>query len=159
MSRILILFFYLYMKEIAMFGEQLIGRWLELQNYQIIKQNWRCRWGEIDLIAQHQDTQEIAFVEVKTRSQKNWDADGLLAVDANKQQKLLQTAALFLAQHPQLAELPCRFDVGLVGYQRCNSPSKTQAKLTQIKQLQIGLPVMIKCYRMTIKSYLQAAFD
>ncbi|MEL6440769.1 MAG: YraN family protein [Cyanobacteria bacterium J06621_8] len=149
------------MEKVAALGEQLIGRWLELKNYQILERNWRCRWGEIDLIVQSQATKEIAFVEVKTRKQRNWDADGLLAVNAVKQQKLLQTAALFLAHQPHLAELPCRFDVGLVSYQLSNSSTKniTEFPISQINRLQIGQPIVIQSYTMKIKNYLQAAFD
>ncbi|MEM7757825.1 MAG: YraN family protein [Cyanobacteria bacterium P01_A01_bin.40] len=147
------------MKEIAVFGEQLVGRWLELQNYELLKQNWRCRWGEIDLIAQERVTKAISFVEVKTRSQHNWDQDGLLAVDTLKQQKLLKTASLFLAKHSHLAELPCRFDVGLVSYQLCNSPLDNIGEVSKINQLQLGCPIVISRYQMTIKHYLEAAFD
>ena len=139
------------MKEIAVFGEQLIARWLE--------QNWRCRWGEIDVIAQDRATKAIAFTEVKTRSLFNWDADGLLAVNATKQHKLLQTASLFLAQHSYLAELPCRFDVGLVSYSYHKSPQHPSPPLSQINQLNIGQPIMIDRYQLIIKDYLKAAFD
>ncbi|MGL5077470.1 MAG: YraN family protein, partial [Waterburya sp.] len=52
---------------IGTLGEQLVGRWLQIQNYTLLQQNWRCRWGEIDLIAQEANTGAIAFVEVKTR--------------------------------------------------------------------------------------------
>ncbi|MEM7593756.1 MAG: YraN family protein [Cyanobacteria bacterium P01_A01_bin.83] len=147
------------MKEIAVFGEQLIARWLELQNYDLLEQNWRCRWGEIDLIAQERATKAIAFTEVKTRSLFNWDADGLLAVNAAKQHKLLQTASLFLAQYPHLAQLPCRFDVGLVSYSYHKSPRHNSPPLSQIDHLNIGQPIMIDRYQLTIRDYLEAAFD
>ncbi|MGL5832164.1 MAG: YraN family protein, partial [Waterburya sp.] len=135
------------MKEIGTLGEQLVARWLQLKNYQLLASNWRCRWGEIDLIAQDQTSGAIAFVEVKTRSAHNWDADGSLAINLSKQQKLIQTADLFLAQHPLLAELPCGFDVGLVSYQSCDTRDQTTSVpspiqdantyLAQIQQLQI----------------------
>ncbi|MEM8721486.1 MAG: YraN family protein [Cyanobacteria bacterium P01_G01_bin.39] len=147
------------MNEIAVFGEQLIARWLELQNYELLEQNWRCRWGEIDLIAQDRATKAIAFTEVKTRSLFNWDADGLLAVDTAKQHKLIQTASLFLAQNPHLAELPCRFDVGLVSYSHYKSPRYNNPPLSQIHHLKIDQPIMIDRYQLTIKDYLEAAFD
>lgn len=93
------------MKAIGTLGEQLVARWLQLKNYQLLAYNWHCRWGEIDLIARDRTSGAIAFVEVKTRSTNNWDADGSLAINPSKQQKLIQTADLFLAKQPLLAEL------------------------------------------------------
>jgi putative endonuclease len=148
------------MKKIGILGEQIVGRWLEIQNFTILQQNWRCRWGEIDIIAQEKNTQAIAFVEVKTRSRQNWDENGLLAVNSTKQQKLWQTASLFLAEYPQLAELPCRFDIALVSYQSLkNSLVHATDNLDQISKLSIGQPVTLANYQFTIKTYLQSAFD
>ena len=147
------------MTQIGTIGEQLIGRWLQLQNYELLSQNWRCRWGEIDLIAQDRETKAIAFIEVKTRSDHSWDENGLLAINSLKQQKLLQSASLFLSQNPHLAELPCRFDVGLVSYQVCDRTVDSNFTLQKINQLQIDQSVVIDRYRLTIKNYLQAAFD
>lgn len=147
------------MKEIGTLGEQLIGRWLQLDNYELLEYNWRCRWGEIDLIAQDRTSGAIAFVEVKTRSAYNWDADGLLAIDAIKQQKLIQTASFFLSKHPSLAEFPCRFDVGLVSYQPCDLTKNTNSDLAQINHLKIGQAITIERHQLTIKDYLAAAFD
>ncbi|MFM2314458.1 MAG: hypothetical protein RLZZ04_3734 [Cyanobacteriota bacterium] len=166
------------MKEIGTLGEQLVARWLHLKNYQLLASNWRCRWGEIDLIAQDRTSGAIAFVEVKTRSAHNWDADGLLAINPSKQQKLIQTADLFLAQQPLLAELPCRFDVGLVSYQSCdrlrrgcasrggsalphrqNNLNLSPIAINQLKQLEIGQAIIIDHCQLTIKDYLVAAFE
>ena len=147
------------MRQIGALGEQLIGRSLQLQNYALLSQNWHCRWGEIDLIAQDKATKMIAFIEVKTRSDRNWDENGLLAINSLKQQKLWQTASLYLSQNPHLAELPCRFDVGLVSYQVCQQDLNSNLTLQEINQLQINQPVIINHYRLTIKNYLQAAFD
>jgi putative endonuclease len=157
------------MKAIGTLGEQLVARWLQLKNYQLLAYNWRCRWGEIDLIAQDQTSGAIAFVEVKTRSANNWDADGSLAINPSKQQKLIQTAELFLAQQPHLLELPCRFDVGLVSYQSCDPRTKmisalspiqeANSYLAQIQQLEIGQAIIMERYKLTIKDYLIAAFD
>jgi putative endonuclease len=148
------------MKEIGTLGEQLVARWLQLKNHELLEYNWHCRWGEIDLIAQDQASQAVAFVEVKTRRGYNWDEDGLLAIDPNKQQKLIQTASLFLSKHPLLAELPCRFDVALVSYQPSVPKSiNGDYDLAQMLLLEIGQGVMVHGYQLTINDYLTAAFD
>lgn len=148
------------MKEIGTLGEKLIGRWLQIQNYVLLQQNWHCPWGEIDLIVQDQVTQAIAFVEVKTRSKNNWDENGLLAVSPSKQQKIWKTASLFLATYPLLAELPCRFDVALVSYKSLKGQINNCAlNLQQVTQVNIGQPVIIDHYQLTIENYIQSAFD
>ena len=147
------------MNEIGTLGEKLVGRWLQLNNYELLEYNWRCRWGEIDLIAQERTSRAIAFIEVKTRSAYNWDADGLLALNAAKQQKLIKTASLFLSKHPSLAELPCRFDVALVSYQSCNLTKNANFDFAQIDHLEIGQAITINRHQLTIKDYLAAAFD
>ncbi len=143
------------MKEIGKLGERLVSLWLETQNYQILARNWSCRWGEIDLVVLELPSNTLAFVEVKTRGKRNWDRDGKQAIDFAKQAKLSTTAALFLAEHPQLAELPCRFDVALVSYQKIvpaiNNPRTTIA---------IGLPIALSDkYEFILQEYLVAAFD
>lgn len=146
--------------KIGELGEALVARWLELHEARILKQNWRCRWGEIDLIVQESKTKAIAFVEVKTRSQNSWDEAGLLAVDPHKQQKIVQTASLFLAQNPQLAELPCRFDVALVRYGLLpESKSKDDRQIQQITRLSLRQDIIFQQYRLRIENYLLSAFD
>jgi putative endonuclease len=148
------------MKEIGKLGEKLVAQWLKIQNYEILQHNWRCRWGEIDLVILEPQDKAIAFVEVKTRSQNNWDANGLFSVDSSKQQKIIQTASLFLAKYPQLAELPCRFDVALVSYQILNeSVSQNIAKIQQVTQLSLGQSYVIGQYQLAIENYLTSAFD
>jgi putative endonuclease len=94
-------------------GEALVAAWLIQEGWMIEARRWRCRAGELDLVAR--SGQELAFVEVKTRSPGNWDRNGALAITPAKQLKLLRTAELFLIQHPQWAHLARRFDVALVG--------------------------------------------
>ena len=46
-------------------GERLAAGWLEARGYRVLARNWRCVYGELDLIAEEAD--ELVFVEVKTR--------------------------------------------------------------------------------------------
>jgi putative endonuclease len=112
----------------------------------------------------------LAFVEVKTRSNRNWDADGRLAITPQKQAKLLQAAQLFLAEHPDFANLPCRFDVALVSCQRISqrsqrdctdlSPSPVvSGKATQVSPIQLGQPIFRAGYRLILQDYIQSAFE
>lgn len=127
------------MNKIGELGEKFVAQWLETQGYQLYYHRWRCRWGEIDLIFYEKITNILVFVEVKTRSKKNWDTNGLLAINHQKQHKLFLSAELFLAEHPRLINFPCRFDVALVSY---------QAKLGEKNE-----------FIFTLQDYIQAAFD
>jgi putative endonuclease len=80
--------------------------------------------GELDLVAQFPDG-TIAFIEVKTRSPRNWDQDGLLALSITKQHKLIKTAQLYLLAHPQHTDAPCRFDVAIVALRQGSYTLKT----------------------------------
>ncbi|MEO1400286.1 MAG: YraN family protein [Cyanobacteria bacterium J06635_1] len=124
--------------DLGVYGEQLVQDWLTQQGWDILHSRWHSRWGELDLIARGYNAQAsgklsspmIAFVEVKTRSQGNWDADGLLSVTRSKQRKLWTAARLFLARNPKFAATPCRFDIALVS---CHKQELAVAKA----QLQI----------------------
>ena len=87
-------------------GEVLAARFLREKGYVVVASNFRCRQGEIDIIATHK--QYIAFVEVKTRREGALYAPRE-AVTAAKQRRLLQTAAIYLSRSPQ--SLQPRFDV------------------------------------------------
>lgn len=56
------------------------------------------------------DEQAVVFVEVRAR-QRGAKISAVESVGAIKQQRLLRAAQLYLARHPTLARLPCRFDV------------------------------------------------
>lgn len=90
-------------------GELAVGRYLREKGYAILSANYRCRMGEIDIIAS--DGQYICFVEVKTRSEgfRYAPAD---AVDSAKQKRILAAAQLYLSQ--QSSGLQPRFDIAEV---------------------------------------------
>lgn len=88
-------------------GEKHAARFLSRQGYRIVKRNYRCPTGEIDLIAL--DGATIVFVEVKTRSSRE-HADPQDAVTPAKQRYLTRSAKCFLSQ-TQSQRRPCRFDI------------------------------------------------
>jgi len=82
---------------------------LQQKGLKLIAQNYRGRFGEIDLIMQDGDV--LVFVEVRLRS--NADFGGAAAsVDARKQQRIIRTAHQYLASLARMP--PCRFDVMLM---------------------------------------------
>lgn len=91
-------------------GEGLTVRYLERQGYEILARNWRCRYGELDIVAAKGTY--LAFVEVKTRRDSRY-APARDAVDRRKQGKLLLSAQAWLAEHPEEGRQP-RFDVAEV---------------------------------------------
>lgn len=90
-------------------GESLAAKFLEQRGYRLVAANYRCRAGEIDLIALDGRGQLI-FVEVKTRRSLSFGTPAM-AVDRRKQVKLRTVAAVFLAGHPGYQDRPVRFDV------------------------------------------------
>jgi putative endonuclease len=144
--------------EIGQIAETFVAQWLTEQGWQIIEQRWHCRWGELDLVMLTAD-QVVAFVEVKARSQGNWDSDGLLAMTATKQHKLVRAAQAFLADQSQWAEFPCRFDVAIVQIRRRPSVPPTITAIPTSQPIQLGTPVTLGTYSLTLQHYLPAAFE
>ena len=89
-------------------AERLAGAFLKRQGLVPVTTNFRCRLGEIDLIARDGDA--IVFVEVRYRGYNRFSRAGL-TVDIHKQRKLIRTAALFTAMRPKYANSVMRFDV------------------------------------------------
>lgn len=130
-------------------GEDLVARWLQQAGGQILARRWRCRWGELDLIARDR-AGTIQFVEVKTRSGKSWDAGGLLAISPHKQRCLYRSATAFLSQHSDLAELPCQFCLALVRGRRGSgtaTPNRSDAAIA------LGQPIACGCWDLVLQTY------
>lgn len=70
--------------------------------------NYRARFGEIDLIMQHDET--LVFVEVRARRSARFGR-AAETVDARKQARIAAAAQHFLQQHPEHRARRCRFDV------------------------------------------------
>ncbi len=142
--------------ELGELGEKIVAWWLTSQSWTVLQQRWRCRWGEIDLIAKAPKLDCLAFIEVKTRSAGNWDQDGILAITKRKQAKIWQTAELFISQSPHLAHLPCRFDLALV---RSKPITNLQAAIPGVQKVELGRPISLEGYQLTLIKYIHDAFS
>ncbi len=88
-------------------GEAAAADWLRKKRWKILAMNYRCRLGEVDIIAR--DGSEIVFVEVKLRRTGGY-APAAEYVTPSKQRKLRLAAESWLAENG-LEDPPCRFDV------------------------------------------------
>ena len=87
-------------------GEAKAADYLRRKKYEVIGANYRCRFGELDLIAKKREL--VIFVEVKLRKNDRFGA-AADAVTFSKQDKLRKTAASWLAAYD--CDAPTRFDV------------------------------------------------
>jgi len=88
-------------------GEALAVRFLKKDGYKIIEQNYRCKLGEIDIIAR--DGRVLAFIEVKARRTGEFGGPKW-AVTPKKQRKISMVALEYLKKTKQMQER-ARFDV------------------------------------------------
>ena len=93
-------------RSLGQFGEEQAARYLRRRFYHIVERNYRCRFGEIDLIAKRGGY--LVFVEVKLRRDAS-HGEAREFVTASKQQRVLAAAQLWLSQNE--TELQPRFDV------------------------------------------------
>lgn len=138
------------MTKIGELGEKIVSLWLKQKNYHILHHQWRCRWGEIDLIALDKNIDQLVFIEVKTRQPNNWDHDGLEMVTISKQNKIQTAAQIFLSQNAPWQAYNCRFDLILVTYiNKENHFLQQQLKILNHNQ------IMEQNHIFTIKKHLK----
>jgi putative endonuclease len=102
-------------------GEQMAVVYLQQQGYRIQQQNYRCRQGEIDIIAW--DGSTLVFVEVKTKRQMAFGSPQAM-VDQRKQHKIIRVAMVYVQQH-RLQNVALRFDVVAIAYLPGRPPEVT----------------------------------
>jgi putative endonuclease len=88
-------------------GEDLAARYLEQQGLVVLSRNWRCRHGELDLVAT--DSARLVVCEVKTRSGTRY-GEPAEAVDRRKAARIRRVTNAWLAAH-QVRWVEVRFDV------------------------------------------------
>jgi putative endonuclease len=108
---------------VGRYGEQVAADYLEAAGLVILARNWRCREGEIDIIAR--DGSDVVFVEVKTRSSAAFGAPAE-AVDRAKSARIRQLAVRWLLAQRDAGEpaswSALRFDVIAVVRTRGDGP-------------------------------------
>ena len=95
-------------RQIGTEEEALAAEFLESRGYRIVERNFRCRLGEIDLIAR--DGSVLVFIEVKYRKTGAY-GDPAEAVNYRKQQKICKTADYYRMLRRIPDNQSCRFDV------------------------------------------------
>ena len=87
------------------------SEYLSKQGYQLVEKNFRCKIGEIDLIAK--DEEYLCFIEVKFRSAstKGYPAE---AIKYNKIRRITRTAEYYMLIHKIPQNTPCRFDAVVI---------------------------------------------
>ncbi len=98
-------------KQLGAEGEKLAASYLEKRGLEIVDTNWKCSYGEVDIIAYSPEEKCIVLVEVKTRYCPVNDDTSIpeLAVDSRKQTKYRKLGLYYLAEHDDVRDI--RFDV------------------------------------------------
>jgi len=96
-------------RELGKWGEELVAADLTRRGWRVRARNYRCRFGELDIVAEKGGI--LAFVEVKLRKNDHF-APARASVTADKQRKLRTAAESFLQKYP--SALQPRFDVAEV---------------------------------------------
>jgi putative endonuclease len=95
-------------RETGTTGEDLAARYLEDHGFAVVNRNFRCRSGEIDIVARSPEG-AFVFVEVKARRSAS-HGEGFEAVTFGKRRRLIRAARLYVASRG-LSEAALRFDV------------------------------------------------
>ena len=93
--------------KVGKYGEDLATEYLKSNGYYILDRNFKCKIGEIDIVAKKDSA--IIFIEVKTRSSDRFGMPRE-AVNYYKQRKIRNVANVYL-KFKRLIDHSCRFDV------------------------------------------------
>jgi putative endonuclease len=112
--------------ELGAIGEQIAVDHLTSQGLRVLTRNWRCRYGELDVIAVDDAARTVVFVEVKTRTSDQFGGVAE-AVTPLKVRRLRRLAGLWLAsQRGSWAAV--RIDVIGVRFGRTRTPEITHVQ-------------------------------
>lgn len=96
-------------RQLGVEGEIIAEQFLEEHGYEVLERNWRCSFGEMDVVARDEGG-TVVLLEVKTRRVRRFnDSMPEVAVNFEKQAKYCTLAAMYLMEHHEVESL--RFDV------------------------------------------------
>ena len=96
--------------ELGRRGEALAGEFFDRRGYITVARNWRCPYGELDLVVHHPRFGDLRVIEVKTRQGNPKGFRPYDAVTAEKLDRIGEALARFLDEHPDLPQ-EAHFDV------------------------------------------------
>ncbi len=112
-------------KELGVKGEKLAAKFLRRRGYKIIQRNYRCKLGEIDIIAERDGT--IVFVEVRTRQTEEFGPPQYSITAAKRNQ--ISRVALCYIREKNLVGQSCRFDAIAITF----SPGSRRPEIEHIE--------------------------
>jgi putative endonuclease len=92
--------------------------YLQAHGLLLLQSNYRCRFGEIDLVMRDRDT--LCFIEVKFRKSMLFGG-AAASIPRPKQRKIVKTALFYISAHKQFANQAIRFDALLIQRQADSS--------------------------------------
>lgn len=109
-------------KRLGELGENIAAKFLKKRGYKLIERNYRCREGEVDIIARHKDC--LVFVEVRTRTGSTFGSPEE-SVTAVKKDRLITAALTYLQTHRDLPS-DWRIDMVAVELDSRGKPSRVE---------------------------------
>jgi putative endonuclease len=100
-------------------GESAAVRYLESLGWTVLERNYRCRAGEIDVVARDQES--VVFVEVRTRASDVFGTPEE-SITASKARRMMRCALTYMTVHPDLSA-DWRIDVVAVRVERSRTLS------------------------------------
>jgi putative endonuclease len=117
-------------QEVGKLGEKLAQKFLKKKGYRIRETNFRCRTGEIDIVAQQKDY--LVFVEVRTKSSLDFGAPEE-SITQSKKGKIINSALTYINTHQNLPPL-WRIDVVAVEVNQKGKPKRIELIENTISQ-------------------------
>ena len=99
-------------------GERAACGFLKERGYEILEKNYKCKIGEIDVIARRKG--RLAFIEIKTRTSTQFGTPQE-AVNLPKQEKIFKVAQWYMKEK-KLVKIPVAFDVVAVLWREGEAP-------------------------------------